>query len=527
MKFAFFLSSLLYFVGPWAHAERVIVMMKDAASFQRASLPHQWSSPFPGKIEKRLDSLHTLIVDTANPAELEKLRLLPGVAYVEKEHFQPAPRTPVSDSELIHEFVTEPGQPWGLKAIKAPEAWEKSGKGEGSRVLVLDTGIDPRHPALKDNYEKGRNFVSPKEEWDVLDRTGHGTHVAGTIAAAESASGFSGVAPRAKILAGRVCADSGCSNTAVVAGIHWGIKEKVDVINLSLGSSGASPAEQAAILKAEKAGISVVAATGNYGIDQVAFPAAYPSVIAVGAVNKDLKHAVFSQYGPEVSVVAPGVQIASTIPLKTGRSSSIHIEGLPDWQGKAYLFRGSRVPQKYLTKKVVFAGEGSSEQLARLDVKDRHVLMQRGPLPYLTQIRNAMRAGATSVLIFNSEEGLSDTRLFDRENMLFAAGFFVEKSVGEALLAALAQNPELELTVKTELTDYQETFGTSMATPHVAGVVALIRSANSSLTPAEVKDIVMKTATPLSPNDDNRFGAGLVNAEAAVLRALSLSDRHE
>lgn len=392
---------------------------------------------------------------------------------------------------------------------------------------MLDTGIDPRHPALKDNYEKGRNFVSPKEEWDILDRTGHGTHVAGTIAAAETATGFSGVAPKAKILAGRVCADSGCSNTAVVVGIHWGIKEKVDVINLSLGSSGASPAEQAAILKAEKAGISVMAATGNYGINQVAFPAAYPSVIAVGAVNKDLKHAVFSQYGPEVSVVAPGVQIASTIPLGTGRRSSVHIEGLPESQGKAYLFRGSRVPPRNLTKKVVFAGEGALEQLALLDVKDRHVLMQRGALPYVTQIRNAMRAGATSVIIFNTEPGLTETRLFDQENTLFASGFFVEKSVGDALLAALQQNPELELTVRTEITDYQETFGTSMATPHVAGVVALIRSANKSLTPSEIKDLVMKTATPLSPNDENRFGAGLVNAEAAVLKALSFSDSHE
>lgn len=76
MKLAFFLSSFLCILGPWAHAERVIVMMKDRASFERITLPQQWSSPFPGKIEKRLDNLQTLIVDTTNPADLEKLKRL-------------------------------------------------------------------------------------------------------------------------------------------------------------------------------------------------------------------------------------------------------------------------------------------------------------------------------------------------------------------------------------------------------------------------------------------------------------------
>ncbi len=138
-------------------------------------------------------------------------------------------------------------------------------------------------------------------------------------------AGFTGVAPQAKILMGRVCSEQGCSNVAIAQGINWGITEKVDVISMSLGGMWSTPAERDAVLKADKAGVTVVAASGNNGSGKVSFPAALPSVIAVGAIDNTLKKADFSQYGPELAVVAPGVAVVSSVPQGTGREASVEI----------------------------------------------------------------------------------------------------------------------------------------------------------------------------------------------------------
>ncbi|MFV3408356.1 S8 family serine peptidase [Bdellovibrio bacteriovorus] len=519
MKFTFFSFLLVLSTSSQALAARAIVMMKDASAFQRTlSTRGTWSQSLPGTIEKSLPQLHTFIVDTENPADIERLKSAPGVAYVEKEYFHPAPPRISEGAVLANIDVVHPGTPWGLEAVKAPQAWSKSNKGEGIRVLVLDSGMNASHPSLAPNFERGRNFTGEDGINDFYDRTGHGTHVGGTIAAAEDGSGFSGVAPKAKLLAAKVCVDSGCSNTAIVAGISWGIDQGVDVMNLSLGSPSGSPAEKAALLRADQAGITVVAATGNYGINEVYFPASAPSVIAVGAVDKNLKHAVFSQYGPEVAVVAPGVQIVSTIPVGSGRFSTVTLNDTHGPQTlKAYHFKGTATPYLEQTRPVVDCGLGEPADFAGKDVKDKHVLVTlSGVTPIEDQIRNAMRAGATSVIVANNRPGLIETRLFEQDNVLFAVGFFVEQAEGEKIRAAIKRSPNTLVSLKSDLTSYKETFGTSMATPHVAGVAALVKAANKKLKPSEVKTLLIKTATPILPNDDNRYGSGLVNAQAAV-----------
>lgn len=497
-------------------------MMKDELSFSRThNARGTWSQPLPGTIEKSLPQLKTFIINSPNPTELEKLKSSPGVAYVEKEYFHAPPPRVLEGDQLLNTDVVSPGTPWGVLAVKAPQAWEKSQKGEGVRVLVLDSGMNASHPALAPNFEKGRNFTSDGGVNDFHDRTGHGTHVGGTIAAVEDDSGFSGVAPKAKLLAAKVCEDSGCSNIAVIEGISWGISQGVDVMNLSLGSAGGSPAESAALVRANQAGITVVAATGNYGINEVYFPAASPTVIAVGAVGRSLKHAVFSQYGPEVAVVAPGIQIASTIPVGSGRHSTIHFaenaEPLP-----ASHLRGTATPYQALSKAIVDCGAGAAADFAGKDVTDKHVLITLSSTPIADLIRNAMHAGARSVIVANNQPGTIDTRLFDRDNVLFAVGFFVEQSVAAKIRAIISEAPKTLFSLQSQPTSYKETFGTSMASPHVAGVAALVKAANKSLKPEQVKSLLMKTATALGPNEDNRYGAGLVNAEAAVSAALSL-----
>lgn len=516
MKFTFFSFLLTVLLTPAAQAGRAIVFMKDRQAFETARLPV--------KIQKNLKHLNTFIVEAKDESQLQALKNIPGVSYVEKEHNRPVVSfQPQRQSLLANVAIEHAEKTWGLEAIKAPQAWEKSGKGQGIRVLVLDTGIDPKHPSLKDNFEKGRDFTGISKGENFTDQTGHGTHVAGTVAAVENSTGFAGVAPEAKILAGRVCSEMGCNNVGVVEGLDWGVTEKVDVINLSLGSSGSSPAEQEAILRADRAGISVVAATGNYGIDKVLFPAAYPSVIAVGAVDRNMQIASFSQYGPEVTLVAPGVEVVSTYPVGKGRKSILTLNvGSSQTQSAIEFMMGTTPSWKPQYMTVVDCGTGRPEDFQGKDLTGKIALVAKTDLAFADQIRSAMRVGSRHVLIYNTDGKYADVKLFDNENSLFASAYLIDAKLGWQLKSLLTAGKNPLVSLQTIATNYFETFGTSMASPHVAGVVALIKAANKDLTPAQIKSLLMKTALPLTPNDHNKFGAGLVDAEAAVLEAQRL-----
>lgn len=515
MKFTFFSFLLTVLLIPAAHAGRAIVFMKDRQAFEAAQLPV--------KIHKNLRNLNTFIVETQDESQLQALKNLPGVSYVEKEHNRPVSFKPQRQSRLANVAIERAEKTWGLEAIKASQAWEKVGKGQGIRVLVLDTGIDPKHPSLKDNFEKGRDFTGLSKGEDFTDQTGHGTHVAGTVAAVENSAGFAGVAPKARILAGRVCSEMGCNNVGMIEGLDWGVTEKVDVINMSLGSMGSSPAEQEAILRADRAGIAVVAATGNYGTNQVLFPAAYPSVIAVGAVDRNMEIASFSQYGPEVTLVAPGVEVISTYPVGKGRKSFLTLTvGSIQTQSSIEFMTGTTPSWQPQNMEVVDCGLGRSEDFQGKDLTGKIALMAKSDLAFVDQIRAAMLRGSRHVLIYNTDGKYADVRLFDKENSLFASAYLIDAKLGKELKSLLVAGKNPVVSLQTIGTNYFETFGTSMASPHVAGVVALIKSANKKLTPAQIKSLLIKTALPLTPNDQNKFGAGLVDAEAAVIEAQRL-----
>lgn len=202
---------------------------------------------------------------------------------------------------------------WGVDLVKAPKLWSFT-KGEGMKIAVLDTGIDFNHPDLADNYKKGINFTSSNSS-DVMDRKGHGTHVAGIIAAVDNDKGIVGVAPKAELYICKVLADDGNGSiSSIIEGIHWAINQEVDIISMSLGAS-VDPGKQFydAIKLARENGIIIVAASGNEN-SNVVWPAAYEEVLAVGAIDQSLDRASFSNYGKELDVTAPGVDILSTYP---------------------------------------------------------------------------------------------------------------------------------------------------------------------------------------------------------------------
>lgn len=200
--------------------------------------------------------------------------------------------------------------PWGITRIGADKAWTLS-TGDGVRVAVIDSGIDLDHPDLAANIKGGFNAVKHKDSCN--DGFGHGTHVSGIIAALNNTFGVVGTSYNADLYAVKVLDDSGSGLLSdVIEGLHWAVKNHMQVANISLETDQDSPPFHKAIAKAVEAGVVVVAAAGNSGA-ATAYPAAYPEVIAVSAVDKDGNIAPWSNTG-KIELAAPGVDVLSTIP---------------------------------------------------------------------------------------------------------------------------------------------------------------------------------------------------------------------
>jgi subtilisin family serine protease len=208
--------------------------------------------------------------------------------------------------------ITEPllSEQWGIAAIRADAAWEVT-QGAGVTVAVLDTGVDAGHEDLAGQVLAGVDLIGNQTSGDSRDQNGHGTHVAGIIAAADNALGAVGVAPAARILPVRVLDAEGAGYAGDVAeGIVWAVDHGAAVINLSLGGPRPSAAQHLAIQYAVEQGVSVFAAAGNSGPSAVPeYPAAFPEVTAVGATTPQGLAASFSSRGSYVDLAAPGTMI--------------------------------------------------------------------------------------------------------------------------------------------------------------------------------------------------------------------------
>lgn len=206
--------------------------------------------------------------------------------------------------------------PWGVDRIDAEYEWTGS-TGLGVNVAVIDTGIDADHPDLADNIAGGVNYVSKPwwkpadpSKWD--DDDGHGTHVAGIIAALDNGIGVVGVAPEASLYALKVLDKTGSGYVSdIVAALEWAILNDMDICNMSLGTDTDVESLEEACDAAFTLGVLLVAAAGNDG-GAVDYPAAYSSVIAVAAVDSSDARPSWSSYGPEVALAAPGVDVYST-----------------------------------------------------------------------------------------------------------------------------------------------------------------------------------------------------------------------
>ena len=228
--------------------------------------------------------------------------------------------------------------PWGVSRVKAPMCWEAT-KAKGIYVAVIDTGIAP-HADLSGNLLGGISFV-PGQSW--VDGNGHGTHVAGTIAARINGFGVVGVAPSAYLYGIKVLNNGGSGYWSwLMSGLYWMRKYygcTFDVANMSLGASSAPSALELYINYAAQKTL-LVAAAGNSG-GPVGYPAKLNKCVAVSAIKSDNTIASFSCQGPEVELCAPGVNILSTLPGNRYGTLSGTSMAAPHVSGAAALCRGT------------------------------------------------------------------------------------------------------------------------------------------------------------------------------------------
>jgi subtilisin family serine protease len=251
-----------------------------------------------GRIIKELESME-MIYASVPPSAVSDLAQNPTIEFVESD----------SRIEIAQATTSEYSETWALTDIGAEPVHQSNYTGKGIKIALLDTGIDYNHPELAPSYKGGYDFIN--DDSDPMDDNGHGTHVAGILAAARDGKGIIGISPNAEVYAIKVSDKMGSGSFSGLAkGINWAIENDMDIVSMSITGKGGSRTLAKAVQTAYDGGLVMVAAVGN-GKGEVLYPAAYEQVIGVGSVRKDNDLSTFSRTGSEVELVAPGSGIKS------------------------------------------------------------------------------------------------------------------------------------------------------------------------------------------------------------------------
>ncbi|MFF3539669.1 type VII secretion-associated serine protease mycosin [Streptomyces sp. NPDC002466] len=322
----------------------------------------------------------------------------------------PAPSA-AADGSAQCSFPSEKyaGRPWSLQRVLMDELWKQS-TGKGVRVAVIDTGVDIKNPQLKDAVDtrSGRNFlprgieddngdkIARGKENGTSDSVGHGTKVAGIIAAREAkGTGFTGLAPDATIIPIQQndAEGHGTADTLAEAIRYAAGAARADVINISQDTADAvKPADslRQAVDAALAKGVVIVASAGNDGLDgnvKETYPASYPGVLAVAASDRNNERAAFSQSSESVGVAAPGVDMISTVPVgghcsDNGTSfSAPYAAGVaalikakhPDWTGKQIVAQIQQTAERSIAGRDRLVGWGVVDPVRALTEDDRPI----------------------------------------------------------------------------------------------------------------------------------------------------------
>lgn len=467
-------------------ANRVLVTFKAGA---RANV-HGALRDAGGRVHLELAKQRAFAV-SLSPKALERLRKNPNIELIEPD----AVRYPLGQ-------VT----PYGITNVQAPEAVALGADGTGIKVCVIDSVLKADHEDFAGIEMSGD--ASPGQTW-TEDTCGHGTHVTGTIAAVNNDIGVVGVSPGkvslhlVKVFDGPDCGWSYASTLIDAANKCAAAGAKI--ISMSLGGGGRTTAEENGFNNLFSQGILSIAAAGNDGNDTLSYPASYDSVMSVAAIDQNNVKADFSQFNAQVEIAAPGVGTLSTYPLRDAAVTVASVGYMAT--AIAGSIQGSTANASVDGGRCTSAGSWTGKV----------VLCERGDINFLDKVNNATAGGASGVVIYNNVPGGFSGTLGDGNSSTIPA-VGISQEDGQFLKAnQLGSTTFVSTLSETDVNAYAFLDGTSMATPHVSGVAALVWSAKPDATNQQVRDALDASALDLgAPGRDVEYGFGLVQAFDAI-----------
>lgn len=458
-----------------------------------------------GQVHYEFDSINAMAVSITK-SWADKLAKDRRVLSIEPD----AKRYPAADPLPVAEVTAEQVMPFGVERVQAPQVWAEGYLGEGVTVCIIDTGLYVAHEDIDDAYVLGGHSQDPNSEW-YQDGYGHGTHVAGTISAADNGVGVIGVSPgKVSLYMVKVFGEDGLWTYAsdLMAAAYTCRDHGAKIISMSLsGSSGPNAEKKAFNELYYENGILSVAAASNDGTRQRVFPASYESVISVAATDINNVVADFSNQNKWVELAAPGVGVLSTVPFIP--DSWLYV-GDQAFQGQTMEFS----PYGEVTGELADGGKCLPADAAA-DWSGKVVLCERGDASFAEKVTKVMDNGGAAAVIYNNAEGLFSGTLGAEGDWIVAIS--LSQADGQAALAYVGQIGTVKSAPPTVGSGYEAWNGTSMATPHVSGVAALLWSANPEWTNVQIREAMDATALDLGePGRDIAYGYGLVQAYDAL-----------
>lgn len=405
--------------------------------------------------------------------------------------------------------------PFGIPMVQADQV---SDENAGNRmVCIIDSGYYDGHEDLQVGNVTASADSGSGDPY--TDSCGHGTHVAGTIAALDNDAGVIGVNPSGnlnlhivKVFGDDDPASGSCgwsySSSLVNAAYECG-NAGANVINMSLGGGTSSSTEEQAFKDLYAQGVLSIAAAGNDGNTAYSYPASYDVVVSVAAIDESKTVADFSQKNDQVELAAPGVSVLSTVPF-------VEAQLIVDTEYTVSALEGG--PSTEATGDLVDGGlcdsAGSWSGMA--------VLCERGDISFADKVANVEAGGGVAAIIYNNEPGGFAGTLSCNgpawKTCSSIPGVTASQEDGQHLVAnQLGASAYVSTLTSAPANGYAAWNGTSMATPHVAGVAALVWSHFPDLGPADIRNALAATAEDLgSAGRDNSYGYGLIQAADAV-----------
>lgn len=426
--------------------------------------------------------------------EVQRLSRDPGILRVEVD----PPRYPMAQSS-----------PYGVSMIQADQV--SDALAANRKICIIDSGYYIGHEDLPHSGVTASPNAATGDPF--RDFCGHGSHVAGTIAAVNNSLGVTGVLPNQQInlhivkVFGDDCAWAYSSD--LIHALQECRVNGANVVSMSLGGDEKSVLEESAFNAAWNAGVISVAAAGNDGSTNYSYPASFENVVSVAAINSSKIVANFSQKNDQVDLAAPGVGVLSTVPFKETSTVAIGpttIEG-------TWIENAARTSAAGVTG--VLASGGLCDAVDATWA-GKVVLCQRGTITFQVKVQNVQASGGLAAVIANNASGgFNGTLGTGNSSTIPAIG--VSQADGLTLGGRLGSSAAVVSLNEKPASGYDSWSGTSMATPHVAAVAALVWSQNPGWTNTQVVHALEATAEDLGdPGRDDSYGWGLVRAKAAV-----------